>query len=192
MYGWIPSQRKRDARRHARQREERLRAQCLSNLAGVRIPDPFSLDEFCTELSKARGRDLFVQALPELGGTDVPCGLWIASESSDFIFHAAAVSEHHRQQVIRHELGHLLLEHDSSGGFSDLLAALPQDIDKEAVASAFGRTAYSTQMEQDAELIATMLPEIFPDLLDAQRATSPDAIPSRIDAALTHPRRNRS
>ncbi|SCF94567.1 hypothetical protein GA0115256_13549 [Streptomyces sp. DconLS] len=61
------------------------------------------------------------------------------------------------------------------GGFSDLLAALPQDIDKEAVASAFGRTACSTQLEQDAELIAALLPEIFRDLLDAQRATSPDA-----------------
>ncbi|MFJ6017597.1 secondary metabolite protein [Streptomyces sp. NPDC092952] len=178
-------------RRYA-QREAQLRRRCEEQLSGIEISDPYAVDEICSQLAISRQRPVYLHELPEVGGANAPCGIVLAFESEDHIFHVAATSQRHRAQIVRHELAHLLLGHAESGTVAEsLLAVMPETIDPSAVVSALGRTSYETDLEYDAEVAATALGELFADLAHSGRGEGrPDAV-ARLDDALVHPRRNR-
>ncbi|MFD8847663.1 secondary metabolite protein [Streptomyces sp. NPDC059604] len=174
-------------------RESRLRRQCEEQLRGVEISDPYAVDEVCRQLAIRRDRPLHLHELPELGGANAPCGIVLAFEREDHIFHVAATSERHRAQVVRHELAHLLLGH--AGGpdtvVKSLLAVLPASVDPTAVLSALGRTSYDSEQEYDAEMAAMCLGELLQDLAHSGRDEGRSGVTARLDDALVHPRRDR-
>ena len=141
-----------------------LRHRCVARLRTLPIPDPFDLAGFCTALSAQRGRPIFLEAVPEienpaeLGG---PTGLWMAGSSLDVIFFDTDTSPLHQEQIILHELSHLLCGHHAQviaePGFTELL--LPH-MSREIVVGARGRTiTYSDAEEQEAELLASLISE---------------------------------
>ncbi|MFE9905116.1 secondary metabolite protein [Streptomyces achromogenes] len=155
----------------------------------MRLQRPFTVESFCESLSAQRGRRLVLHELPDSDGLRLPCGLWVAYPKEDHIWHVAATSQRHRQQVVFHEIAHMLLDHKGSAGMSSLLAALPPEIAPERVSAVFGRTRYATDQEHDAELAATILGEIV-DQLPTEPATSFRGVLDRVDATMAHPRRD--
>lgn len=107
-------------------------------------------------LEGLRGRPIIVE--PMHGVTDRQiCGLWIETESSDFIFHAESASPHHRRQIVLHEYSHMIMHHSERGASDTALAALFPDLDAETVTRAFSRGSISNIMEAEAEALADML-----------------------------------
>ena len=95
--------------------------------------------------------------MPIPGMTD-PCGVWIATDSTDYIAFDSATSPLHGDHIILHELGHLLCEHDSAE-LSPLesIAGLVQTIDPALVRRVAGRTVYATAEEREAEVLAGLI-----------------------------------
>lgn len=171
------------------ERESRLWRVCEDALRDVRVQRPFTIESFCEALSVQRGRQLVLRELPDSDGLRLPCGLWIAYPDEDHIWHIAATSQRHRQQVVFHEIAHMLLDHQGSSAVSSLMAALPPEIAPSRISAVFGRTNYDADQEHDAELTATILGEIV-DQLPTAPSTSPHGLLDRVDATMAHPRRN--
>lgn len=116
------------------------------------------MEALCAEVSRGRGRVLHLHPLPFDAAPDVPCGLWVATEKADHIFHARGASALHQQNIILHEIGHILCDH--SGGFlGSGLATLFTELDPSMVRQVLQRNRYSTPEEEEAEMIAALIRE---------------------------------
>jgi hypothetical protein len=89
------------------------------------------------------------------------CGLWMKRDSDDIIIHEADTSEYHIDQIVCHEIGHMVLEHD--GGprgtprdpkmiFATALAGFHP-----GAGEILGRTAFDDDRERDAEMFASVV-----------------------------------
>ncbi|MFI7503644.1 hypothetical protein ACIBVL_35255 [Streptomyces sp. NPDC049687] len=173
----------------------RRRARCEAVADAVAIPRPFDLDALCEGIAARRGRPLRLVPLEGAPNSSMPCGVLVATETSDLIFYEPATSALHKLQIVLHELAHLLLDHGSPDAerpayatrlLSDSVDA-PDDeddlgIDLDQVLHILGRTSYSDNEEKDAELLATILSH---RILDHEATTNP--VLDRLGDALGHP-----
>jgi hypothetical protein len=137
-----------------------LRRQCRTLIADIEVPRPFDLTAFCSYVARRRGRPLHLHPLDnrQVGGT--VCGLWLATDRADHVFHALGTGPLHRQHIILHEIGHMLCDHVSPGLSHDqALALLLPDLDPATVTRVLGRSAYSAPQERTAEMVATLINE---------------------------------
>jgi hypothetical protein len=125
-------------------------------IAKIEIPRPFSIEALCARIADVRGRPLRVLSLPRPTRRGEPCGLWIATETADYIFHARGRSPLHQQNIVLHELGHMLCEH--TGPDTGASALLPL-LDPAMVQRVLSRNRYSTPQEEEAELAAALILE---------------------------------
>ncbi|MFE7835915.1 hypothetical protein ACFU53_07610 [Streptomyces sp. NPDC057474] len=126
-------------------------------LASIEIPDPFDVQVFCDRIAEKRGRALHLHSVPGISGTDAPCGVWIATEKADHIFHEAETSPLHQDHIILHEIGHMLLGHTSILDGVQSAGGLFADIDPATVVSLLTRASYGTEDERDAERFAGLI-----------------------------------
>ncbi|MEV7004666.1 hypothetical protein AB0N62_44895 [Streptomyces sp. NPDC093982] len=127
-------------------------------LGAIDIPHPFGIEVFCERIAAQRGRPLHLHSVPGVSGTDAPCGVWIATENADHIFHEAATSPLHQDHIILHEIGHMLLGHRSIlDGVQTAGSGLFPDIDPVTVVSLLTRASYGTEDERDAERLAGLI-----------------------------------
>jgi hypothetical protein len=127
-----------------------------SRVAGIAVPRPFSVEALCARLAHDRGRPLRLLPLPELPGQGQPCGMWIATDAVDYIFHARGTSPLHRQNIVLHEIGHMLCDHTGrDAGVASMFSLL----DPAAVERVLARGHYSTPQEEEAELAAAFILE---------------------------------
>jgi hypothetical protein len=126
-------------------------------LASIGIPDPFDVQIFCDRIAAQRRRALHLHSVPGISGTDAPCGVWIATEKADHIFHEAATSPLHQDHIILHEIGHMLLGHRSIIDGVQSAGGLFADIDPATVVSLLTRASYGTEDERDAERLAGLI-----------------------------------
>ena len=149
---------------------EGLRRRCERRLRGIRIPNPFDLDAFCTEVEARRGRPLLRRAVPGLS-SGAPCGLWIGTGQADHVFYDPGTSPLHAEHIVLHEVAHILMGHalsspgvgqlapsepEPDGGDSALARLLP-DLDPATVTRVLGRVSYSTAQEREAEMMASLI-----------------------------------
>ncbi|MCK1795565.1 hypothetical protein MTQ01_05990 [Streptomyces sp. XM4193] len=90
------------------------RARCESTANEVDIPRPFDLDELCARIAARRNRPLRLVPLEGVPDAATPCGVWVATTTSDLIFYEPATSPVHKLQIVLHELAHLLLGHGAT------------------------------------------------------------------------------
>ncbi|MGW6929425.1 hypothetical protein ACWGE0_05110 [Lentzea sp. NPDC054927] len=135
-----------------------LRRRSRDRLAGFEVPKPFSIEALCTQVSASRGRDLHLHPLAHTGAADLPCGMWVSTAKADHIFHARGASALHQQNIILHEIGHMLCDHTLANDDNGLTALLG-DLDPAMVRRVLMRTRYSTPEEQEAEMVAALIRE---------------------------------
>ncbi|WP_082959826.1 hypothetical protein [Mycobacterium sp. E2462] len=139
-------------------------ADMLAMARDLPIPVPWDRNVFIDKLADQRGRPIRLIPTNTAALADSPCGLWVACEDEDLILHETGTSEYHIDQIVGHELGHILLGHGRSGGrgvaetqqLQVCLQALP-DIDPDAVRAVLGRRDYVGDQERDAEMFACLL-----------------------------------
>ncbi|MFF4954953.1 toxin [Streptomyces chattanoogensis] len=137
----------------------RLRRGAKGLLARLELPERCDVVTLCEHLSRERGRALHL--VPVVMGSSHPCGIWVALETADIVIFEAHTSKLHQDHIIAHELAHMLCNHKGTAerlGASGLFSMFPH-LDPQRVRDALGRTSYSTEEEQEAEIMATLLLE---------------------------------
>lgn len=137
--------------------EARLRRQLRQRLRALDIEAPISVRELASRMGIQRGKPirLIEYPLPVPG----PFGLWLATPSADYILYQAATTPDHQDQIIAHELGHLISGHTSDEQDDDVWQEIMSDISPEMIRRALRRTSYDTEAEREAETAATILLE---------------------------------
>ncbi|KWT63930.1 hypothetical protein ADL21_00860 [Streptomyces albus subsp. albus] len=97
-----------------RLRPRRARSQWLDQVAdGLEIPQPFDLSTLCDRIARKRARALYIRPLPAEASADLPCGVWLGTDSADLVFYQPAAENFLKIHIILHEISHMLLGHVS-------------------------------------------------------------------------------
>lgn len=104
------------------------RSRCRELLRQLSVPQPFVLEEFLDRIERRVGHVIDLRGA-DLGGSAV-CGMLLGTKDRLIVLYPNNTTAMHRQHIIVHEFGHLLLGHT---GFGD------------------------AEEERQAELFATML-----------------------------------
>jgi hypothetical protein len=132
-----------------------LTARCRARLAELDLPAPFDVSAFCAGIGRRRGRPLTLlgQDLPAGG----PRGFCISTRGADYIVYEQATSPLHREHIILHEACHLLCGHTGAALGAEHARRLFPTLHPKLVEHVLGRSSYSTEEEQEAELLASMI-----------------------------------
>ncbi|MFI6789449.1 hypothetical protein ACIBG4_19205 [Nonomuraea sp. NPDC050383] len=152
----------------------------------LEIPHPFDIVEFTRQVARVRRRH--IELRPVDTSADGPSGMWLATDTVDYICYEQRTSRSHQEHIILHELGHMVCEHVSAPIAPDtLLRILLPTLDPAMVRSVLGRTTYAEPEEHEAERFAMLvlrqvgrLPTVRRPPLSAEAA----GIHDRIEAAL--------
>ncbi|MFD9962069.1 hypothetical protein [Amycolatopsis sp. NPDC058986] len=136
---------------------KQIRNRCQALVEAVDVTQPFTARSLCVILAEQRGRKLYVHPLPrDMNDEGTPCGVWLATDAADHIFFEEHTSPFHQEHIIMHELAHMICGHT----IADLPARILDDTTgPEEIQQILLRTNYSTDQEQEAELVATLLLE---------------------------------
>ncbi|BBY22048.1 hypothetical protein [Mycobacterium stomatepiae] len=128
------------------------------------IPVPWDRHQFVDNVARMRGRPIRLIPTPTPALAGSPCGLWLKRDTDDVIVHDIGTSEYHMDQIVCHEIGHMVLGHDQphiseppGSAHSRMCATLLPDLDPATVRSVLGRTDYASAQERDAETFASVL-----------------------------------
>lgn len=128
------------------------------------IPSPWDRNLLIERLAADRGRPIKLMAIDANAFVDSPCGLWISFDHEDWICHEAETTDYHVDQIVCHEIGHMVLGHKNLPQFTDDKASrfewcrnVAPTIDPTAVRAIYGRTSRSVGEERDAEMFAHLL-----------------------------------
>lgn len=137
--------------------ETSLKQQCKSLARALDLCSAWTVSDLASRLSELRGRPLHIEALPHGQTGPVPCGLWVATETADYIFARQGASSLHHKHFVLHEVGHMICGHqglDIPAGLPALLPHLKPELIRRALART---TPYSTPQEREAEFFADLL-----------------------------------
>jgi hypothetical protein len=82
----------------------------------------------------------------------------VSTDRADYIFYATNTTPLHQLHIQCHELAHLLHGHCGTGALDiEVAALLMPSLPSSVIERVLGRTVYSTDEEQDAELLASLI-----------------------------------
>ncbi|MEW1637126.1 hypothetical protein AB0469_23980 [Streptomyces sp. NPDC093801] len=145
------------------------------------LTHPFSLDALCARIADRRGRPIRIHPLPREAAESGVCGLWVGTETVDYVFYEAHTTPLHREHIVLHELGHILFGHHSlegeeNGGDAPVV---------------LGRTNYTTRQEQEAEMLASMIRIRTSGAGRPRPAPGPRGALARLESAMGYERGHR-
>ncbi|HJP80120.1 MAG TPA: hypothetical protein VJ914_37965 [Pseudonocardiaceae bacterium] len=167
-------------------RERELRRRCRRLLNELDIRPPLEVTELCRKLGEQRGRPirLVEHPIPVPG----PFGVWIATETADYILYQQHTSRSHQDHIVLHEIGHMIAGHRGEEQDNEVIAGLLPGAEPAAARNALptlmSRTSYDNEHELEAETVATIILE-WASVLDrvVGRASS-DATAAKMGTAL--------
>ncbi len=123
------------------------------------IPSPWDRSKFVHAVEQLRGRRITLLPVDGALLAGSACGLWLVREHDDVVLYQDGTSQLHADQIILHELGHMLLGHDKNAktDTAQMVSALTPNLDPATVKAALGRSAYNTTAEHDAEMFASLI-----------------------------------
>jgi len=151
-----------------------LRRRCEARLRTLDLPVPFEVRALCDALAAGRNRPILLQPITTPTGLS---GLCLALPAADLILYEQQTSPLHQQQIILHEVCHLLCGHRlAQAGPAELPQAPFLHLSQETVQRLLRRAGYSAKDEQEAELLASLILERAAERPRAAiRAASPEA-----------------
>jgi hypothetical protein len=135
-----------------------FRQYCAAQVRALGLPDDEQLTAtvLCERLSELRSRPLHVTAAALPPGS--PDGLLIETQGQYFIIYEARLAPVHQQQVVLHEVGHLICDHPTHAAHSPLLAELfTPSLDPGLVDRVLGRDHTDTDQEREAEYVGSLI-----------------------------------
>lgn len=130
------------------------------------IPVPWDRNTFIDSIAQMRGRPITLRPTDTATLKHSPCGVWVKGATEDTILYESGTSEYHIDQIICHEIGHMVLEHDAPSAaatvdaphhYPELWRTILPDLDPANVRAVLGRMDYTNDREHDAETFATMV-----------------------------------
>lgn len=139
------------------QQRRRLRREAKARVDGLDIPVPFDVAALCARLAARRGRRIVLQPQPMGAG---PTGMWVDAGGIDYIVYERETTPLHQEQIILHEVGHLVSEHGPPDvSDEEAVAVLMPDLDLDMVRRVMSRHGYTSEQEEEAELVASLVLE---------------------------------
>lgn len=132
------------------------RTQATDSSLGIALPELFAMEDIVSAIEQERDTTIKVVEFPEISPEDGLFGIWLNTKFGDYVLHAPAPSELHRQQIILHELAHMILGHDLAVGQSSASKLFP-DLPEDAVVRTLARGHDDNQLEREAESLADRL-----------------------------------
>lgn len=132
------------------------RTQTTDSSLGIALPELFAMEDIVSAIEQERDTTIKVVEFPEISPEDGLFGIWLNTKFGDYVLHAPAPSELHRQQIILHELAHMILGHDLAVGQSNASKLFP-DLPESAVVRTLARGHDDNQLEREAETLADRL-----------------------------------
>lgn len=116
----------------------------------------FDINDFVAWLSGVRQRRIVLLPYPTPATVD---GLWLTSDTTEFIIYSNRLTGVHRDHVILHEIGHFFLGHetlniDEVGSIDDILSDPPED---SVAMRKFALVPLSKEAEIEAETFAILV-----------------------------------
>ena len=136
--------------------DEQLRQTARDAFCRLRLPERITLESLIRHLEDLRGRRIVIVESEKLTGKKI-CGLWIPREHVDVVYHSATRGILHRQQLILHELSHMILRHDEAEGATWQGIKIFQELSGETVTKALARGDFRSELEATAEYLADFL-----------------------------------
>ncbi len=138
------------------------------------VPTSGVVDDFVLAVDQYRSRP--IQLLPHDLGRGSPSGMWIATESTDYVVFPADASSSERTAIICHEVAHMVLGHQAAlfDRTAQLVEMVAPHVDPATAQRFLTRHGYAEAMEADAEELATALV--------ARLARNAEALAVRCDA----------
>lgn len=123
------------------------------------IPVPWDLRNLLKSIAATRGKPIRLVTYGGLGAYSRSCGIWIGRLEDDIIVYDGTTSAYHAEQIILHELGHMLLNHCQPGSIQGPahIPDLVPDIHPNTVQHVLGRNAFDSEQERQAELFASLM-----------------------------------
>jgi hypothetical protein len=133
-----------------------LRRMCRRRLADLKLQSPLKLEQLCAEVSNVRGIPITLVAIRT--HPRGPHGYWVTTSDRNYILFERDTSPLHQQHIIAHELGHVVSEHTGTAVSDDeLYELLMPDIGTSLIRRVLGRSAYTSEQEREAEILASLL-----------------------------------
>lgn len=125
----------------------------------MNMPRPLTPEALHRHMEGVRGKKIVVLPASTGMAENGVCGLWleIAGESFERVHHAPTDSAVHRQQLINHEYGHMILHHRKELLPADRVALLAPLIPMDSIAYALARSSFTDEQEALAEAIGDEL-----------------------------------
>lgn len=128
------------------------------------IPSPWERGIFVQGIADMRGRPITLIATETVYLADRLCGLWLAREHDDVILYERGASEFRIDQVVCHQIGHMVLGHHSGArtqargtrAESAWRRRLP-DFAPELLNTVLDSRDYGDEQEHEADLFALLL-----------------------------------
>jgi hypothetical protein len=143
---------------------EVLRREAADAFAALGAPEQLTLDTLAERIEQHRGRKIVVRPVARLGGDKIS-GLWLSLPSAELVLHAETSSELHREQIILHELAHMVLQHDLLVGEDQHVSSLLPDLDRSLVARVLARC----RRQSEPEIVAESLADLFAGAISRAR-----------------------
>lgn len=138
----------------------------LGDLVGqLPLPVPWDIEAFVDNLARQLRRPIRLVPADTAPLKNSPCGLWFITDAEDLIFYEAGTSHHHIQQIICHEIGHMVLGHATQCDTQNRLTQMHLDLCREALPDfnptrihrVFGRENFIAEQEREAEMFAHLV-----------------------------------
>lgn len=120
------------------------------------LPAGLTLEELRRIIEDDRGKRIVIEPASTLGGDQVS-GLWLSTPDMELILHAETGSAIHSQQIILHEMAHMILGHDELMTEGNISHALLPDLDSSLVTRTLARCEHLDDIEVAAETLADLL-----------------------------------
>ncbi|MEU3355250.1 hypothetical protein [Streptomyces sp. NPDC037389] len=115
-----------------------------------------SIRDLLPEVERRTGRTVSLQSAEV--GWSAPCGMWVATERTHYVFYDPMTSRAHQDHIIAHEFAHILMGHKGAMEVPDeTVGGLLTLLDPELIKMVLGRTQYEDQEELEAELTGSYL-----------------------------------
>jgi hypothetical protein len=136
--------------------DQQLRATARSAFRNLCPPPRLTLESLIKHVEAMRGRQIKIVETSQLSGKKI-CGLWIPREKVDVVYHSVTRGRLHRQQMILHEISHMILRHDEDREAAWQGVSAFHEISGEVVKKALARGDFRSDLEATAEYLADLL-----------------------------------
>ncbi|MEU2154891.1 hypothetical protein ABZ532_07690 [Streptomyces sp. NPDC019396] len=154
------------SRRKRRSTADRIERQSREFVQNLGLPAVDSVLDLVPFMEERLGRSIRLMpfasdpADPDSLDASSPCGMWLATQDTDYVFYDTAIGRAHAEIVVGHEFGHMLKRHRGNAPIDvGSLGGLITDIDPATVQLVLGRTRFNEPEEFEAEMLGSLLQE---------------------------------